>query len=601
MPTRDEIELRERADRALRRGRPSEALGHFRSLLRRVKEMQPGVYEGWLEGFLSSCRPLGREREAAYALIGLRRFAEAERGLDPKLDVVALAACLAKRDARMEGAALLEAAGLPVQAALEREAARDLTGAARLWRGLVSGARLRERRYEGALAWFNLGRVSRRLGDAAGARRAFGEAQDRLEEVCDAFEAQGLLDRAYEGHTVLVALGRETGAFENLAEGYVNAIRLLGKQEARFRVQILQLHEELIAAADAAGELVTATRLAEECASFCAQQELVYERHYLERVVVLGRRAGREGAAPVALVENALAMAFEAAASLGDITTCAAICGELAALPLAAGAKARYAALAARFDKDSPWRPAPPSPGLPEALRRRPAVAEIWIDDLVEWELDGEPAPVLARVAVGRADFLARAALRALLLTLDPAGRLDETGGASDLALALGEAMVYEVLRPLERLYERPDGRIRASVMTALGRLYFRRTFGLLRLGLHDPEPAVRHAAQGALGAMVFPQAVDLQARLFHESADEAVRMVALEAIADAGTLEAGLFLVDLVRSSPVQVVVDRAAARLGRLASPEIVPILRHHAARELGPRRAIFERLVQGWIAQG
>lgn len=597
MPTREEIELRERADRALRRGRPSEALGHYRSLLRRVKEMQPGVYEGWLEGFLSACRALGREREAAYALIGLRRFADAERGLDPTRDVVALAACLAKRDTRAEAATLLEAAGLPTLAAFEREACRDLTGAARLWRGLLAGPRLRERAYEGALAWFNLGRVARRLGDEAESRRAFGEAQDRLEEVCDAFEVRGALDRAYEGQTVLIALGRETGSFENLAEGYVNAIRLLGKQDRRFRVQILQLHEELIAAAIAAGELATATRLAEECASFCGQQELLYERHYLERVVELGRQAGRQGAGPLALTENALAMALEAAASLGDVGTCAAIYRELAVLPLGAEARERYAALAARFRDDLLTRSPPPSPGLPEVLLRRAATAEVWVDDLVEWELDGDPAPVLARVALGRADFLSRAALRALLLAVDPEARLDEPAAAGELALALGEVMVYEVLRPLERLFDRPEERVRASVMTALGHLYFRRTFGMLKAGLVDPEATVRHAARGALRAMVFPQAVDLQARLFNESDDEAVRAVALEAIADAGSLEAGLFLVDLVRSAPSQGVVDRAAARLARFAAPELGPILRHHAAQEAGPRRAVFERLALGW----
>ena len=89
MPTREESELKERADRALRSSRPSEALSLYRALLRRVTVFEPGLYESWLEGALAAYQALGRTREAGYVLFTLRRFALTKRSASTGVNVSA--------------------------------------------------------------------------------------------------------------------------------------------------------------------------------------------------------------------------------------------------------------------------------------------------------------------------------------------------------------------------------------------------------------------------------------------------------------------------------------------------------------------------------
>src|SRR3954454_9385533 len=76
---RQHLDVKDRADRALRGGNPGEALPLYTSLLRQVTVLEAGLYESWLDGAAAAYRALGRMREAGYALVALRRYAEAER------------------------------------------------------------------------------------------------------------------------------------------------------------------------------------------------------------------------------------------------------------------------------------------------------------------------------------------------------------------------------------------------------------------------------------------------------------------------------------------------------------------------------------------
>ena len=82
MPTREEIDTKERAERALRASKPQDALALYRSLIAKVAVFEPGLYESWLEGTFAAYRALGRKQEAAYVSMALGRHAEAERLLD---------------------------------------------------------------------------------------------------------------------------------------------------------------------------------------------------------------------------------------------------------------------------------------------------------------------------------------------------------------------------------------------------------------------------------------------------------------------------------------------------------------------------------------
>ena len=113
---------------------------------------------------------------------------------------------------------------------------------------------------------------------SAEARRALVESQRKLEQVADDFEQTGELERAFDCFQILLKLGRESAQFENLAEGYVNCIRVLRDDNLKFYV--LQYYEDFIKLALERGELHAAATLYQEAAAFAARAGLPYDRHY---------------------------------------------------------------------------------------------------------------------------------------------------------------------------------------------------------------------------------------------------------------------------------------------------------------------------------
>jgi len=599
VPTREEIELRERAERALRIGRPGEALALFRTLLRRTTVFEAGLYESWLEGALSAYQALGRGREAGYVLLALRRFADAEQAFDAERTPVEWALAASRQGHRREAATVLANAGFSALAALELDAAGEAGAAAALWEKLLDDPRLYDRPYETALINYNLAEARRRQGDQPGARQASIRTQEMLEALADAFERRGQRERSFDCYGILLRLGRDTGSFENVSEGYLNAIRLLSADDQKFYV--LQYYEDFLAYAIQAKEWHAAATLAREAADYCGRVGLLYERHYRQRAASLFSEAARHvlgQRGPPEMAENALVAAIDVAAGLGDLSLCGDLYAAAADLNLPAKRKDRYAALATRFRGKGERRA--PGPSFPEYLRRTDAYQDVWRQDLVEWELDGRPIPVLTHIVVERVDHapFSRAALRALLTCMDERGRLDEAGIASDLAHALGAVQVYEVLRPLEDLALHAEAGVRAAVMAAVSQVYCKRSFGVVRQGLVDSDEMVRTHALRALRALHFRDGLDPLSRIFREFSEEAVRLAALEAIADIGNLESGYFLLETVRREQ-GTIRDRAFARLRGIQIPELTAALRHAASIESGQVRRALEDLVRNSAA--
>jgi hypothetical protein len=595
MPSRDEIELKERADRALRSGRPAEAQVLYRSLLQRVSTFEAGLYESWLEGALHAYQALGRRREAGCVLLALRRFADAEGCFDPLVDPVPWALCSSRRGRRREAADVLARAGHTALAALELDAGGDPAAARGLWERVLRDERLRDRPYETALVHFCLGETARRAGDEAGARRAFASTQQLLEELADDFERRGQSQRAFDCYGILLRLGRDTASFENVAEGYLNAIRILKVDDQKFYV--LQYYEDFLAYAVQSREWHAAATLAREAADYCLKAGLAYERHYRQRAASLFAEAARQGLAAGGspeMAESALAAAIDVAAGMGDLVLCGELYGAAAALDLPAKRRERYAALAARFGSAGERHPA--GTPFPDYLRRAGAYQDVWREDIVEWELDGRPVPVLANIVVERIDHapLTRAALRALLLCMDESPSLDGPGPAADLADALGAVKLYEVLRTLEQLMTHHEGRVRQAVMRAVAQVYCKRSFGVVRQGLIDADELVRAEALRALRALHFRDALDTLVRLFREFAhDESVRREALDAIADIGNLEAGHFLLEVLRHES-GAIANRALLRLRSFPLAELQATVRHLASIESGSVRRALEELL-------
>lgn len=583
MPNREEIDLKERAERALRAGRPEEALVIYRMLLARVQVFGPGVYDGWLEGALAAYQTAGRKIDAGYVLMALRRFGDAQRLFPVDSHPLPWALCASRLKQYHDAARVLSAAGHPVLAALELERAGALAAARIEWERALRDPRLGGRPYETALAQFNLGECLLKLDERPAAERILRAAQLGLETLADEFETRGDRERAFDCYGVLLRLGKDGGSFENVAEGYLNSIRILRADDQKFFV--LQYYDDFLTHAVERGELYAAATLAREAADYSAAVGLVYDRHYLARAAALWAETAarnQDAGGPADLSENALHAGIDAASALGDLGTVGTLYGRLAALPLPEVKRQRYQRLAERHAAQAGEAPVVAPPGFPEYLRRVGAYQDVWRQDLIEWELDGDLAAVLSRLVVERTDHarFSRLALRALLQANSAAqaapGPPTEASVLADLALALGRIQVYEVLRPLERLFEEhAAAQVRTAVMAGVGQVYCRRSFGLVRRGLEDPSPLVRAQALAALRGLRFRDGLEPLTRIFRESAAEDVRLAALETIADLGSLEAGMVLLDAVLQEEGQV---RAVAeeRLGGFRSEELAPLVR-------------------------
>ena len=115
------------------------------------------------------------------------------------------------------------------------------------------------------------------------------------------------------------------------------------------------------------------------------------------------------------------------------------------------------------------------------------------------------------------------------------------------LAEQLAQLQLYAVLSPLERLFARPEGRVKVAVLQSLQTLFFKRSFVTVRAALRDPDPAVVEQACKAVETLYFPHAVDPLSRILRESPDPAPRASALRALARIDTLEAADILLGVL------------------------------------------------------
>jgi hypothetical protein len=286
-----------------------------------------------------------------------------------------------------------------------------------------------------------------------------------------------------------------------------------------------------------------------------------------------------ESGVPVQMIENALLAAASQHSAVGDYPAVRECFERLSGLELPERAKKRFALIAQRYRGLA----APPSemPGLPDYLKQQHAYADIWFADLLEWEMDGDPTAIAASI-VGDLKYPNTVRRRALvvLLTLADAQQRKAEGEAETLvqvAELLGELQSYAALSPLERLFGSPDSQIRRAAVRALRFLYFKRSFVIVRKALADADPNVREAALVAIGGLHFPHAFNPLARIYRDAADERVRTAALQSIGKIQSVEAGEFLVMVLRQE-TGALREAAYAALAHMDNADVVPILRQH-----------------------
>ncbi len=571
------------AEQAHAQGRYAEAEAHLRRLVAQTRAADY-EYDDWLRRLAEVYRLQGRRREAGILYIYLHYY-DLARDVLPQDAAAERARCHVLEKRWTEAARAFAAAGQPVGAAVAWEEAKEHERARTAWAALVGDGRLRARPYERALAHFNLGlATTRAAGDKAEAAKHLVASQRLIEQVADEYETAGERERAFDCYQILLKLGQESGWFENLAEGYLNCIRILKEDGLKFYV--LQYYEDFLEQALAREEFHAAATLYREAADYALRVGLPYHRFYLRKSADTWWREAEKGqkqASPAELQENACLAAVDGYSLLGDFQRVRETYAKLGALDLGERKKARYTALAARFAA-APVED--PGEGLqfPQYLKQPRAYGDIWFLDLVEWEHDGDPERV-ALAIVGDLRYPDGIRRRAVNLILDVAAA--RAGGAigaetlAQVAQSLGELQSYAALSPLERLYEHEDARVRRASVRALRHLYFKRSFSLLQKGLRDRDASVREAAVEALRSLHFPHAFQPLARIYREHTTERVRAVALESIGRIGTVEAGELLIGVLReeAGALREVARRA---LAMFEVTDMVPILRQHLELE-------------------
>lgn len=462
-----------------------------------------------------------------------------------------------------------EAAGLVAQAAIARERGEDFRSARALWSRLSQIlSTTTTDLYAAGLARFNLARTSLRTGDAAAAREAVVAAVHLLEEAADRYETIGQRERAFDCYQVLIAIGRESGEFEHVLEGYVNVNRIL--REDHLRYYALQSYEEAMAAAERQGEMSAAATLAREMAVYARKEGLpsvasfamLAQARLWQAVAEASQRRG----VPPQIAENGLLAAVIACGETGQYRKVGELYGMLSALPLEEARRTHYSRAKARYD-DAQNLPIDAAP-LPPHLRHEVGFPEVWHVDLVEWEQQGSAAQAAGDIVLDpsqwsdvtrRRAMLAR--LSALALeSIDPNEPPRRFPAQSYTALADQLALVelYTILSPLERLFTHGEPVVRVAVVKALSRFLYKRTFITLRAALSDPDASVVHEAARALEELRFPHAFDPLSRIYRESQNRDVRASALRALAKIDTLEAAEMLLGVLQHDSET---DRSAA----------------------------------------
>src|SRR5262249_53908471 len=201
-------------------------------------------------------------------------------------------------------------------------------------------------------------------------------AQRILEEVADTFETAGERDRAFYCYQVLIELGKRSKSFKNLAEGYLNCIRVMKEDNLRFYV--LQYCEDFLALALERKEFHAAATLAREAAEYALRAGMPYDRHYLARSAEIWQRcaAGNEEAGgPAELSENALVAAIDAWCAIGQFARVGDCYERLALLDLPEKKRRRYAVASERY-RGVDAGPVD-APAFPESLRQPHAYADV--------------------------------------------------------------------------------------------------------------------------------------------------------------------------------------------------------------------------------
>lgn len=446
--------------------------------------------------------------------------------------------------------------------------------------------------YLSGLAALNAGRLAMN-GDRGRGVALLAIATRLLEQEADAREQAGDRAGAMRCYQCLVEIGRVEGSYENLAEGYLNCIRLLKGKADRFFT--MQYYNDFICASDELGELHSVADLYREAGEYARRVGFIYANHFLEEAGSAWLRVADEGlgaGAPAELLENALLAAIGCFNRIQSDQRVAEVYHRLSELPLLATRQERYAALAEELAPQQGAKPDPQT-ALPDYFRRRLRLPPVWHLDLLEAEAGRDIHDAIGRLVGDHKNVWEVQRRKAMLLALQYDDHLASGGDPESvpppMIEALGELGHPAAVRPLEAIYERGDETVRALVIEKAVNLKRQEAISLVERGLEDGRERVVEAVISGIRRMTFPQALDGLVRLHNSHEQGVVKEACLRSIAAIGTDEACEFLLDVIRSSSGAAAL-RARNLLERHAQERMLSSLERNRRQEPDPSLRLF-----------
>ncbi len=586
--------IAESVHRARGLGRTAEAALAWRELLTQT-HVDEADYSDWARELAAIYVRLGRGLSAAriheYLLNinpALERYAESGTPRDEGR-VLRFGRRLAEASQRYREA------GLYAHAARSSEENDDHAEALGLYEQLARSHEAMAARYLSGLAALNAGRIATKLGQRDKGTSLLALATRLLEQEADLREQTGDREGAFRCYLCLIQIGKAEGSYENLAEGYLNCIRILKAKSDRFFT--MQYYYDFIACSDELGELHSVADLYREAGEYARRVGFIYGDYFLSEAGGAWVRvadAALQTGAPTELAENALLAAVSCFNRIRDDRRVAEGYQRLAELPVSDSKKERYTSLAEDINEEAASNgPHEAPPAFPEYFRRRVRMPEIWIRDLLEAESGSDIPDAIGRLVGDHKNVWEVQRRKALLIALAYDDHIAQGGDPEHvpphIIESLGDLGHPAAVRPLQALYEVSDEATRAVIVERAAALKQKEVFALIDRAISEGEARVLEAGITALRRMTFPQALDSLVRIYNGHDSPAIKEACLRSIAAIGTDEACEFLLDVTRSSSGPSGV-RARSLLERHAQERMLSALERNRRQEPDPALRMF-----------
>ncbi|MCP4499769.1 MAG: hypothetical protein GY822_07385 [Deltaproteobacteria bacterium] len=424
-----------------------------------------------------------------------------------------------------------------------------------LYEQLVRAHEAQGNSYYAGLAYLNAGRMAMQISRRDRGIQLLGIATRFLEQEADAREQDGKRDGAFQCYLCLIQIGKIEGSYENLAEGYLNCIRLLKAKSDRFGT--MTFYYDFIRYSEELGELHSVAELYREAGEYARRVGFIYSDYFLDQAADAWKKVAQNGLEkgnPSELVENGLLAAVACFNRIQRDEEVAKCYDALAELDVAPTKAERYAKLAKELHQEAALSDQEVPPVFPEHYRRRQKFAEIWVTDLIESEAGQDIRDAIARLVGDHKNVWEVQRRKALLISLEyddlSASGLDDDTPPPRLLEAIGELQHPAAVRPLTAFYDRGNEDTRVLILERGTNVRQKEVFQLIERGLEEDSPRVKHAAVAALQKMAFAPALDNLIRVFNTFEEAEVRDACLKSISGVGTDEACEFLLDVIRAN---------------------------------------------------